>query len=177
MTKINYSKHKREKYSHPSPYPEVKVLAPNSYYAEILMDDYAGLVSEFTAINQYLYHYFLAEDLHEETSKLLENVAITEMLHMEILAEIIKLLGGNPVFRGSFSTQGRFWNGCFVYYGQSICDQLKADLDAEYKAIRNYQMHINLITDPYVQAILKRIILDEQVHVSLFIDAIRKHCY
>lgn len=176
MGKVDYNMHKRENYSDPSPYPEIRVQGPNLYFAEILMDDYAGMVSEFTAISQYLYHYFFFKDIDKELGELLENVSINEMLHMEILAEIIKLLGGNPVIRGSYSTYGNYWNGSFVYYGTNLCERLKADIDAEHKAIEEYQKHIYFITDPNIQLILQRIILDEKVHIRLFNQALLKFC-
>lgn len=173
---MSHERHLRSKYSDPSPYPEVKVLSPNLNYAEILMDDYSGVVSEFTAINQYLYHHFLFEKTDKELGDLLENVSITEMHHMEILAETILKLGLNPLIRGSNSTNGNFWSGSFVYYGSNLCEQLKADIDAEYKAIAEYQKHIIYIKDPQIQAILRRIILDEKVHIRLFNEALLKYC-
>ncbi len=177
MSKTNFEKHKRGKYSDPSPYPEVKILNPNLNYAEILMDDYAGIVSEFTAISQYLYHHFLFKQINKELGELLENVAITEMLHMEILADIIKKLGGDPVIRGSGSiVHNNFWSGKYINYGTNLCNQLKADIDAEYKAIAEYQKHIYYIGDFHIQAILQRIILDEKVHIHLFSQALLKYC-
>lgn len=142
MSEIDYEMHKRENYADPSPYPEVKVLNPNMYFAEILVDDYAGVVSEFTAISQYLYHYFFFKEIDYGLGELLENISITEMLHMEILADTIKKLGGNPIIRGAYSTYGNYWNGSFIYYGTQLCEQLKADIDAEYKAIEEYRKHI-----------------------------------
>lgn len=168
--------HGREGYSDPSPYPEVKVLRPNPYYAQLLMDDYAGLVSEFTAISQYIYHHIFFKDIAEELGELLENVSIIEMHHMELLGGLIKKLGGNPTISGSYSTHGNFWNGCFVYYGLQLCDRLKADIDAEYKAIHGYENHISMIDDPHVKAILKRIILDEMIHIKHFNKALNKFC-
>lgn len=176
MSEIDYGSHKREKYADPSPYPTVKVLQPNLYYANLLMDDYAGVVSEFTAISQYLYHHFFFEEIDKELGDLLENIAITEMLHMEILADTIKELGGNPIIRGSWSTGGNFWNGSLVYYGNHLCDRLRADIESEFKAIAEYRKHISMIYDPYIQAILERIILDEQVHIRLFNEALLKFC-
>ncbi|MFZ5974832.1 MAG: ferritin-like domain-containing protein [Bacillota bacterium] len=164
--------HRREGYADPAPYPEIRVAAPNMSYAQLLMDDYAGAVSEFTAINQYLYHHFVTEESNKEVGKLLENVAITEMRHMEMIAGLILLLGGNPVFRGSTY----LWNPRMVYYGNDFCSRLKADLDAEQKAIQNYQIHISRIDDPYIQSVLGRIILDERVHLELFKQAIEKYC-
>lgn len=176
MSEVDHGEHKREKYADPSPYPEVKVLRPNLSYANLLMDDYAGLVSELTAINQYLYHHFFFKDIDKELGELLENTAITEMLHMEILADVIKKLGGNPIMRGAYSTCGDFWNGSFVYYGTNVCEQLKADIDSEYKAIEMYDRHTCMISDPFIQAILQRIILDEKVHIHLFNEAHVKFC-
>ncbi|WP_088186062.1 manganese catalase family protein [Desulfosporosinus sp. FKA] len=177
MSETNYERHKRGEYSDPSPYPEVKVLRPNLRYAEILMDDYAGIVSEFSAISQYLYHHFLFDQIDKELGDLLKNVSIAEMLHMEILADTIIKLGGNPGIRGSKSSlQGNFWSGKFIYYGTNLCEQLKADIDAEYKAIEEYQKHIRYIEDFHVQAILQRIILDEKVHICLFSKALQKYC-
>ena len=46
MSETNYERPKRGIYADPSPYPNVKVLNLNLNYAEILMDDYAGVVSE-----------------------------------------------------------------------------------------------------------------------------------
>lgn len=176
MSEMDYGRHKREQCADPSPYPEVKVLRPNPTYAYLLMDDYAGMVSEFTAISQYLYHHFYFKEVDKDLGELLENVAITEMRHMEILAGTIRKLGGDPQIRGGYSTQGHFWDGRFVYYGTDLCSQLRADIDSEYKAIYNYQRHIAMIDDPYVQAILARIILDEKVHIRLFKEALQKFC-
>lgn len=176
MSEIDYVMHKKGDYSDPSPYPEVKVMRPNLCYACLLMDDYAGVISEFTAISQYLYHSFFFKDIDDELGKLLENVAIVEMLHMGILASVIIKLGGNPQIRGSYSTCNNFWNGSFVYYGEELCEQLKANIDSEYKAIREYRKHISMIQDPYIKAILQRIILDEKVHIRLFNKALQKHC-
>jgi len=176
LSKNDHDLHIRDKYADPSPYPEVKVTGRNPYYASLLIDDYAGLISEFTAISQYLYHHFFFEDIDKELGKLLENVSIVEMHHMEILADVIKKLGGNPIIRGTYSTCGNFWNGTFIDYGSGLCDRLKIDIDSEYKAINEYNKHTGMIDDPYIKAILQRIILDEKVHIKLFNEALLKFC-
>lgn len=176
MSEIDYESHKRAKYADPSPYPEIKVVGPNPCYACLLMDDYAGVVSEFTAISQYIYHHFYFKDIDKNLGELMENVSITEMLHLEMLADTIKKLDGNPLIKGSYSTMGNFWNGSFIYYGINLCEQLKADIDSEFKAIEEYRKHIYMIGDPNIKAILKRIILDEKVHIRLFNEALYKYC-
>lgn len=164
------------KYAYDAPYPEVKVASRNIEYAMLLQDDYAGVVSETTAIMQYLYHHYFYEEKSRKLSRIVEGISINEMHHLEILAETILLLGGDPKYRGSYSTQCNFWNGSFVNYGTNICQQLQMDLQAELEAIETYRKHIQLISDPYVDAILERIILDEQVHMRIFREAIEKYC-
>jgi bacterioferritin len=176
MDHTDQNQHRRPGFSSSLPYPELKVTAPNRIYAEILMDDYSGIVSEFTAVNQYLYHHFVTDETNKEVAKMIENIAIVEMLHMEMLASLILKLGGNPVFRGGRSTARNFWNGRLVYYGKNLCNRLEADLDSEFKAIKNYEAHIKLIDDPYIQNVLRRIILDEDVHIKLFENALEKYC-
>jgi bacterioferritin len=163
-------KHIRIGYSASIPYPEIKVSAQNKEYAQILDNDYAGKVSEMTAINQYMYHSFMSSN--DELEKLFENTAIVEMYHLEILAKLIELLGGNPLYQ---NMDNQFWNGDYVYYGNNLCERLKGDLNSEYKAIENYKKDIEIIKDPYIQVILKRIILDEEVHVELFQYSIEKN--
>lgn len=166
--------HNHGEFASPEPYPEVTVLAPNYQYALLLQDDYAGIVSEFTAISQYLYHHFFFENIDKELGNLLRGVSIVEMHHMKLLAQAIILLGGNPQIGGSYSTRGAFWNGSFVYYGNNICQQLSSDIQSEIKAIQIYRDHIQLIADPNIKQLLGRIILDEQVHIVLFQKAMKR---
>ena len=165
--------HMRPGYADPSPYPEVKVTEPNKYYAKIIMDDYAGKISEFTAISQYLYHDFSMRPKYNELADILENIAITEMHHMEMLSTIIKLLGYEPVFQNGANIP---WSTNYVYYGKNVCDQLRGDLKSEFEAISIYERNIKVIKDPYIQDVLRRIILDEKVHVKIFEEQIKKYC-
>jgi bacterioferritin len=160
-------------YSDPSPYPEIKVTAPNKYYAKILMDDYAGKLSELTAVNQYMYHKFSMMTEHKELSEILGKISIVEMHHLEMFAKMIKLLGYDPLFYNSANIP---WNAKYVYYGKDICDQLKQDLKDELNTIIVYEQNIKIIKDPYIQDVLRRIILDEKVHVKIFEDQIKKYC-
>lgn len=165
MNHIDYDEHKRLGYSNPNPYPEIKVTMPNQYYASILMNDYAGGVSELTAIMQYLYSNFIINGSNINIAKLFENISINEMLHLEILAELINLLGGNPIYEGSYNN---VWNGNNVFYSKNIKEQLEYSIKIEKDAINNYINDISIINDPYIKNILKRIILDEEVHIKLF---------
>jgi bacterioferritin len=158
------------------PYPEVKVEKPNLYYARLLMDDTAGLVSELSATTQYLYHHYILAEKYPEVADLLECISIVEMTHLELLQETIVKLGGQPKW-GVKTTRGMdWWRGDLVYYGYDICDMLSADIESEKSAIVQYRKHIDMIDDEYIKALLSRIILDEQHHLEAFTTQKLKYC-
>ncbi|MDN5348143.1 MAG: hypothetical protein PWP65_1707 [Clostridia bacterium] len=162
----------RKGHSAPGPYPPVRVKGKNLDYARILMDDYAGFVSELTAITQYLHHHLTIAN--DEVSRLLENISLVEMRHLEMLGRTIVLLGGDPRYENSGRSA---WNGNYVMYDTgNMCRQLEDDIAAERAAIANYRNHINMIDDPYIQAMLERIIQDEELHLKLLTEAKNKYC-
>lgn len=168
--------YKLSEFSAEGPYPEIKVAGPNDYYAFLLLSDYSGLVSEMTAINQYLYHHLWFEEGNkDEIADLLKGISIVEMHHLEMLAEMIILLGGDPKYIGGLSENFSFWCADYVYYGCGLVDRLEADIQAEQNAIKNYSEHIAIIKDPYIQAVLRRIIKDERHHLRLFEEALKKY--
>ncbi len=163
----------RRKYTLPVPYPEPRVVGPNAFYAQLLLEDYAGMVSEQTAVHQYLYHHYYFTG---EISVMLECIAIVEMKHLELLAETLLLLGVAPEYRTLSNNYPTYWNASYVYYGTDICDRLAADIAAEQEAICNYRRHRELIADPYIKELLERIIMDEEHHLKLFRQAVGRYC-
>ena len=172
MEYSEYEMFQQERFADPSPYPEIRVSAPNTFYAQLLLDDYAGMVSEFTAVNQYMFHHFVTKGSNDDAARLLEKIAFTEMRHLEMLAGLILLLGQTPVYRNS----RYLWNPRMVFYGSDFRGRLQADLESENKAVQKYQEHIDRIDDPHVKSVLDRIILDEKVHIVLFQEAMDKYC-
>ncbi len=152
------------------PFPPIKVQAKNLEYASLLMNDYAGFISEFTSLSQYFYHYLVNETVDFEIANMLKNISLVETLHLDILGKLIKMLGGDP----KYYAEENYWTAEYITYGDNILKQLEADLQNELDAIANYRKTISQIQDPYIVSVLQRIILDEEVHVRLFEKAIEK---
>ncbi|MGE5397936.1 MAG: ferritin-like domain-containing protein [Chitinophagales bacterium] len=158
------------------PYPEVRVERLQPYYARLLMEDHAGLVSELSAITQYLYHHHLLESKYPDVADLLECIAVVEMTHMELLGTAIVKLGGKPKYSSPKFFFNKWWQGSFVYYGCKICDMLDMDIKSEYDAIAQYKKHIQKIDDSYIKQLLNRIIRDEEHHIKLLKEKKEKYC-
>lgn len=151
-------------------YPIPRVEKKNREYAELLMQDYAGKVSEDTAVHLYFYQHMLHEGKNEELANALREIAITEMHHLSLLGETIKLLGGDPIFYTKDAGTETYipWTASNVNYEKELKKQIELDIESETLAIRNYQIHRDLIDDKYIKEMLTYIIGDERKHLEIF---------
>lgn len=150
------------------PYPEIKVRGRNRNYADLLSVDYCGFVSELSAITQYINNENRISFERCSLARTLLGIAIAEMMHLQKLGELIVLLGGNVDFSAK-TRNGRpkLWSPEYLTIPENIDKMLTADIEAENEAIRQYEMHIQMIDDDCVNAVLRRIILDEEYHIML----------
>ena len=151
------------------PYPPVEVTCPDPACVPILRDLYAGQRSELGAITQYCYQSFLLSGEREPIAKLLRDIAIVEMHHLEMLGRLICLCGGTPDFAGG---RRQWWNGSFVSYRKDLCGALLLSLSDEVAAVEAYKKAACRIQDPKIQAVLQRIAMDEALHVQLLREEI-----
>ena len=157
------------KYKVDKPYPTVKIESFNPYYASLLLDDYASMASEYTAISQYVFGHILAGE--PEVADTFLGIGIVEMTHLDMLADVILDLGVYPKFVGG---KGEVWNSNFVPYGVSTRNRLELAIKGEYGAIAQYRDHICKIKDEEIDALLERIILDEELHIRIFKHLLEK---
>lgn len=150
------------------PYPKIRVMRKNPAYGKLIMHVYAGEVSEQTAIHLYLYQSILVEDDNLEIANILKEISKVEMHHFQILATLIKKLGVYPMYLDPTQGTLEYWTGKNVYYTSDLIEMLEYDIEAETEAISNYTKLIQCIDDIYVTSIIKRIVLDEQVHLEIF---------
>lgn len=150
------------------PYPPTQVRCRNPNYANLLSMDYCGAVSEMTALTQYVNNESRISGEHCFLAKTILGIAMSEMIHLQKLGELIVLLGGDVDFtaRGQNGKQG-LWTPAYLNIPGNIGQMLRADIEGEQAAINQYRMHIGRIEDKYVNAVLARIILDEEYHILL----------
>ena len=166
-----------EKYSVKLSYPKVTVQKPNLDYARLLLSDYAGHVSEFGAIAQYIFHMIVLEKSYPDVSEALRGIAIVEMEHLDLLGDLINDLGMPPEFRSCQNGKNYYWNASpqNVDYSLTIKNTLLADISAEVKAIAQYEKNIKQIDDEEIGCLLRRIILDEQLHIDVLSEFYKKY--
>ena len=147
------------------PYPPIQVRGRNPRYAELLMVDYCGSVSELSAVLQYINNENRMSDEHCALIRTILGIAMAEMMHLQKLGELIHLLGGKVCFETRHPDG--LWSPSHLTLPDHIPQMLQADLEAEKTAIRQYKAHISEIQDDFVCDVLRRIILDEEYHIMI----------
>ena len=162
-------------YSVDLPYPEVNVKDKNPQYIDLILQNYASSISEFDAIAQYTYHQISYVYENIEVSQTLRGISIVEMHHLELLGEILVQLGAEPGYWIN-NKKKHYWSSKLVNYDlSSIKDILTIDIQDEKAAIKQYKETITKIDDEYINAILKRIILDEEFHIQILMNFYTKY--
>ena len=150
------------------PYPPIRVRGENRRYADLLSVDYCGSVSELSAITQYINNENRLSLEQCTIAKTLLGIAMAEMMHLQKLGELIVLLGGDIDFTArTCNGQGKMWTPAYLTIPVCMKKMIIADIEAERAAIEQYEAHMKMIQDDIVNAVLKRIILDEEYHIML----------
>lgn len=165
------------------PMPEIKVEGPNLDYADLLLEPYASSSdSELQVIAQYIYHSKTIEN--STISKALMCIALNEMGHLDTLSELITLLGGKPYF---INSNGSYWMSGNVAYvdkkniyqnnsdKETIKQKLERNIISEVNVVNGYDFILQNIKDKYIKKVIYKIKCDEEVHVKILENLIKKY--
>lgn len=141
-------------------YPTLEITENNLYDANLIFPSYSGKAGEFTALTTYSYQHYVLDK--GDISTTLINIGVAEMGHHELLGKALKLLGANPMIG-----DGRyFWNGSFVNYQTDLKSMIKADIEGEKNAIKEYENSLRYLKTKAVKSLIERIIIDEELHLD-----------
>lgn len=149
------------------PYPPIQVRERNLSYANLLSIDYCGAVSEMSAITQYINNENRLSCEKCPVAKTVLGIGMAEMMHLQKLGELIVLLGGNINFVAKYRNGAKLWTPEYLSLSEEMKGMLLANMEAEQAAIVQYEAHIKMIKDDCVNAVLARIIKDEEYHIMI----------
>lgn len=150
------------------PYPPIRVSGKNPAYANLLGVDYCGQVSEMSAITQYINNENRLSCEKCPMAKTILGIAMAEMVHLQKLGELIFLLGGNIGFAAKQRNgKQKMWTPEYLILSSETEKMLLAGIESEKAAINQYRMHMRMISDKHINAVLARIIKDEEYHIML----------
>ncbi|MDR2647086.1 MAG: ferritin-like domain-containing protein [Oscillospiraceae bacterium] len=152
-------------------YPEIGSPKKNQTYARMILNDCGGMVSEMSSYALYEYDAVITRG-DELLSPAFQQIRNTERKHLEIFLELAFALGADPrlweVSPQPQSTKMRYWSPSRLPYAANTKVMLQNAIALERASIAVYEKQLNEIKDESVQNILRRILIDEQMHMSLF---------
>ena len=100
----------------------------------------------------------------------LECLSITEMKHFELLGQLIVSLGGDPVIGETDRRRLYYWNGSYADGAARLEKIITDDIRAEKRAAADYTAFLSHSEDEGVNAVIERIIKDEEHHIEILSD-------
>lgn len=150
-------------------YPSLDGITEDYKTLRVISPAYAGGKGELTAVLQYVYQSILLERFgKKEMSKKILGIAVNEMHHLELLGSAITLLGAPPAFTGCLPYPIGYYSASNVNYSKTPCEMIEADIAAETNAIEDYRRILTRISSEPLNALIERIIEDEELHLSAF---------
>lgn len=156
-------------YSAKLPYPPVRVEGHNAAYGKAMLSNLGGYDSEMSAVSLYFYDHLVTRK-YQEVSLAFHKISVVEMHHMEIFGQLAFLLGEDPRLWEEKNERLIYWSPTYNEYSFDLKTTLLYAIHAEKAAIRKYKSQMQVIKDPYIVANLERIILDEEQHVTIFME-------
>lgn len=159
------------------PYPSLEDVVPNCHDLQMILADYSGLVSELTAVTQYFYNHLFANYSGKNSiGKIIMEIAIAEMMHLDKLGELVIKLGGDPQFVYPKGNCMQFWTGGLVTYDKEIENMITTAILLEKETIDIYTQHAQTACNQTVSLLLLRIVEDERLHLKTFCSLLDGAC-
>ena len=144
------------------PYPEIVGATRDMMTVGIIKNLATSRVGELKAILQYTYQSVISDKTNEEIARILEEIAIVEMMHLDLLMHAETDFGGDPRYEDA---QGNMFNTSLMNYTTKLREMLDYDIAGEYKAIEEYQQAIKRVKNESLKELFARIIEDEKMHI------------
>ena len=156
------------------PYPSTDTLTTDVRSGQIISFAYATLRGEITATLQYVYHHFYFGEIDENDAEILMAIAKAEMIHIDILGTAMLKLGVSPRYVQVPNTNN-FYNTSTVSCSTTPQKMIMDDIKGEMNAIADYQKMLFILKNEQVEAIIQRIILDEELHLEKLKEMLKKY--
>lgn len=161
-------------FSAPEPYPKLEVERPNVLFAKKLLFAFASDRSEMTATTNYYYRSIVLRCKNPDLSWMMEKLSRVEQKHLEILANLVFLLGYDPKIRTMKNGTPMYWGAECLDYKKDIKSILTSAIKEEENAYKTYIFLSRQTKDQKVSRILYRLSLDEKLHIKILKSELEK---
>ena len=152
------------------PYPAVRVEAKNPAYARVMLGNIGDQSSEMSSYALYLYNQTITA-ADPTLTNAFRAVTEAERKHLELFCDAAFQLGADPRLwsvTGSAAQPMRYWSPGLLTYTANPRAMVQNALALERATIAKYERQTQEIRDDGILLLLRRILLDESMHVEIF---------
>lgn len=147
------------------------IIKPNGYYEGLITNLYSGNEGEVLTMLQEMYQANIVFPFEKEQYEFLKKLYEDDIVHINRLAEILALMGGDPKY---LNVNNMWISGKSVDYIKSFKQMLYTNLELKEKIIIDYKTTISKINDENINLILSLNLEDEILHKNMIIRQIEK---
>jgi Mn-containing catalase len=163
----------------------VKVGTPNPRFGQMMLEQFGGATGELSASLQYWVQSFHVQDAG--IRDLLQDIAIEEFSHLEMVGRMIELHTQGPgrqaaeestlfAVRGVgphfLDSQGNTWTAAYLNEGGNVVRDLRANIASEAGARQTYEALLNMCDDDGTRQALTFLLTREISHTQMFMQAL-----
>lgn len=156
------------------PYPSTDNLNEDLRSGQILSFAYATVKGEITAVLQYCYHAICIKKYSSEISDILKSMAQAEAMHAQILGAAMEKLGVNPIYVQYPKTKMWYETSC-VSRATTPTKMLLDDIRLEMDGIAEYKKMLYVLKNEQVEALVQRLLMDEELHLETLKKLLEKY--
>ncbi|MCX8075160.1 MAG: ferritin-like domain-containing protein [Clostridia bacterium] len=154
-------------------FPEIEASILSQEVINRVLAGYTAKKSEFTSQNQYRYQYIILTYNNElyNVGNNMRTIYLHESKHFEILGKKLFLTNVDPKLCRYIDNNPNicdYWIASNVDYYKEIAEIMKANIELENGAIRDYNEIYEMTTDENLKELIVRILKDEHSHRDYF---------
>ncbi|MDE6312511.1 MAG: hypothetical protein K2M46_02655 [Lachnospiraceae bacterium] len=156
------------------PYPPIQPKNRRIDYGNAMLSNMAGSHSEMSTISTYFYNSTILNPDYADMALCFRNISIVEMHHLHIFASLASQMGLEPRLWSTRNRRRFYWTPAYNKYSKVPRQILQNAIQGEEIAIETYMHQAKIIQDANIVENLNRIILDEQLHVKLLKEMLKR---
>ncbi|MDR1735076.1 MAG: rubrerythrin family protein [Oscillospiraceae bacterium] len=154
-------------------YPKIEVQKKDRALARLMLSNIGDDDSEASSVALYLYGSVVTATTDPEISKAFRDVLAVERTHLEVFCNLAYRFGADPrLWRPVQQSVGGekmvYWSPSRLHYATEVQTILENAIALERAQIKKYEKEIAAISEDSLILLLRRIILDEQMHIEMF---------
>ena len=148
------------------------LISKNEEIGKALLQCYAGKVSEYKILNDYIYQYMMIQDKNQKLIKIYKKLINLKIYHFTMFGNLINKLGIMPKYRTieCYNDKNVYFNCMDVDYTDNVDNLIDNNIDNLLKIIAIYKVYKHEFDNRDVLDVINILLDDNEKILQLFYE-------